>query len=142
MRMIYAVAVLVLALPVLRAAGHDESTLATALKEVAEKSVEAYDAKNIDDMLRYVHTKSPEYERTREQLAVEFKIREVRAELVKFRYIGHDDEFAVARIKFKTVAPGNDEFQDNIVDSLTVFHQEDGVWKFWSDYILGVELIE
>ena len=26
------------------------------------------------------------------------------------------------------------------VDSLVLFHQENGVWKLWSDEVLGVEL--
>jgi hypothetical protein len=48
----------------------------------------------------------------------------------------------VARVKLKTVATDDAAFQNNIVDSIMLFHQEDGVWKAWSDHILGVELID
>jgi hypothetical protein len=65
----------------------------------------------------------------------------VKAELVDFRYMGHDDEFVVARVKTRLVAPPGSGFEDNVVDSLVAFHQEGGVWKVWSDEVLGVEFV-
>ena len=83
-----------------------------------------------EETLKYIHTRSPEYEKTKEALKGQFRSLEVRPELVYFRFIGHDDEFAVARVKFKTVATSDAApFQNNVVDSIMVFHQENGVWK-------------
>ena len=63
------------------------------------------------------------------------------AHLESFQYIGHD-EFAVARVKVKVTAPSTAGFTDNIVDSITVFHQENGRWKIWDDYALGIQTLE
>jgi hypothetical protein len=65
-----------------------------------------------------------------------------RAEQVSFQYVGHDDEFAVARVKVKVTAPGTVGFQDNVVDTLTIFHQEGGRWKLWDVYVLGSTFLE
>ena len=67
---------------------------------------------------------------------------DARTELVGFHYIGHDDEFAVARVKLQTVDQSGEPFSANVIDTITIFHQEDGVWKYWSDHILGVELVQ
>ena len=119
-----------------------EGSLEATLRAVMEKQTAAYDNEDKAATLRYIHTKSPEYGSMEQALPGQFKAMDVRAEVVDFRYIGHDDEFAVARVKVKTAAESGTEFADNIVDSLVVFHQEDGEWKFWSDEILGVVLIQ
>ncbi|UCE87571.1 MAG: hypothetical protein JSU66_07610 [Deltaproteobacteria bacterium] len=116
--------------------------LEATLREVTEKSLAAYDRENAQEAIAYVHTRSPDYEGTRLALQKQFEDLDVRPELVYFDFIGHDDEFAVARVKLKTVATDDSAFQNNIVDSILLFHQEDGVWKAWSDHILGVELID
>ena len=59
-----------------------------------------------------------------------------------FRYIGHDDEFAVARVMLKTVGRSGPPLAANVLDTMTVFHQEDGEWKYWSNHILGVDLLK
>ena len=51
------------------------------------------------------------------------------------------DEFAVARTKMKFTSPAGSSFNDHVLDSITVFHQEAGVWKIWSDEALGVQFL-
>ena len=119
--------------------GHD--ALEQTLREVTQKNVAAYGAENARETMQYVHTKSPDYQRTMDQLEVQFASLDARSELVGFRFLGHDEEFAVARYKMKTVAPKDQSFQNNMIDAIAVFHQEQGVWKLWSDHMLGVELV-
>jgi len=45
----------------------------------------------------------------------------------------------VARVKTRFVAPPGSGFNDNVADSLVAFHQDGGVWKLWSDEVLGVQ---
>lgn len=59
---------------------------------------------------------------------------------LSFQYIGHDDEFAYARIKVKVTSPGSEGFQDNASDTVTLFHQEGGQWKVWDVYLVGGHL--
>ena len=137
------IALSLLALTVRGVAGADaNAALAETLRQVTEKSLAAYDRENAEATLETIHSRSPDYEGTQRALAGQFEQLEVRPELVHFAFIGHDDEFAMARVKLKTVATDDAAFQNNIVDSIMLFHQEDGVWKVWSDHILGVELID
>jgi hypothetical protein len=89
-----------------------------------------------------VSSRSPDYEATKGDLPGQFEALEVKAELLSFALIGHDDEFAVGRAKIKTVGtPKSANFTDNTIDSILVFHQDGGVWKLWAEEILGVELL-
>jgi hypothetical protein len=133
-----AIAALVLPAPGL---AHRESDLAATLEQVLVNHLKAYDAEDASGTLRDLHTKSPEYKRTAQEIAQQFAAQDLSAELVTFRFLGHDDEFAVARTKVKFAGPPGSSFADNILDSITVFHQENGTWKLWSDEALGVEFI-
>jgi len=120
---------------------HEDPALAATLRGVLASHLQAYDDEDVDRTLREVHTKSPEYDRTKGELASQLAAHDLRIELVSFRFLGHDDEFAVARTKTKFVGSGGSSFQDNVVDGITVFHQESGAWKLWSDEVLGVEFL-
>ena len=83
------------------AAGHDDS-LAPVLRKVVEANLSAYNREDPMAAMGFVHSKSPEYATTRAALKGQFEMMDARSELVGFNYIGHDDEFAVARVKVKT----------------------------------------
>jgi hypothetical protein len=116
--------------------------LAAALRDVVEKNLAAFNREDVAATLQTIDTKSPEYTSMQQALPEEFAALDARSELVAFHYIGHDDEFAVARVKYKTVDPSDKNFTANILDTITLFHQEDGVWKYWGDYDLGVEIVQ
>ena len=118
----------------------DDAELAEALRQVVLGNLAAYDREDADATMSFVHTASPDYEPTKAALAAQFPALDVASELVDFTYIGHDDEFAVARVRVKTAdGPGND-FTDNTVDAIVIFHQENGAWKLWGDEVLGVAI--
>jgi hypothetical protein len=114
--------------------------LATTLKAAVEDNLRGYNAEDVDAALRSVHKRSPEYDPTKAAMPDQFRDFHVKAELVDFHYMGHDDEFVVARVKTRFVGPSGSGFNDNVVDSIVLFHQDGGVWKLWSDEVLGVEL--
>ena len=120
----------------------DEDPLGATLRKVVQDNVAAYNARDVEGVMRGVHTRSPEYDPTRAAIAAQFTDLPVTAELVDFRYMGHDDEFAVARMKLKVGGPPTSQFQDDVVDSILLFHQENGTWKLWADEVLGVEFVE
>lgn len=117
-----------------------DTALDATLKGAVEENLRAYNAEDAAAALAVVHKASPEYEPTKAVLEEQFRELDVKATLVDFRTMGHDDEFVVARVKTRYDGPDGSGFQDNIVDSILLFHQEGGVWKLWSDEILGVEL--
>jgi hypothetical protein len=119
----------------------DDAALETALRQTVTGNLSAYDRKDADRTMGYIHSKSPDYEPTRNALAGQFKDLNLTTELVGFKYIGHDDEFAVARVIAKTTAKPGTDFNNNVVDAIVIFHQENGQWKLWSEEILGVTLL-
>lgn len=124
------------------AAAHDEDALAGALEQVSKEQIAAFNREDVAATMGYAHTKSPDYDETRAELSSQFDELDARAEQVSFQYVGHDDEFAVARVKVKVTAPRAEDFQDNVVDTLTIFHQEGGRWKLWDVYVLGSTFVE
>jgi hypothetical protein len=120
----------------------DKNPLATTLQGVVEDHVRAYNARDVQGAMRDVHTQSPEYDSTKAAMEEQFRDLPVTAQLVDFKYMGHDDEFAVARMKLKIAGPPTSQFQNNVVDEVMLFHQQGGTWKLWSDDVLGVEFVE
>jgi hypothetical protein len=116
-----------------------ESVLANALRAVMEENVRAYSAEDLAAVQATMHSRSPEQEATARALPEQFRDHDVQATLVDFRFLGHDDEFAVARVKIRYQGAPNSGFNDNVTDSIVVFHDEGGRWKLWSDDILGVD---
>lgn len=120
----------------------EDDPLATALRGAVAGNIAAYDKEEVDAAMAFVHTKSPDYDTTKAALTEQFADLDVTSELVDFDYVGHDDEFAVARVKMKTTGKPDSGFVGNIVDSMVIFHMEGGAWKLWSDKVLGVEILE
>ncbi len=135
-------AILVLSVFSERAGASEDEGLSAVLRQVVEQNLAAYNREDIAGAMNFIHTKSPEYGSTQGALPGQFEVLDARAELVGFHYIGHDDEFAVARVKLKTIEQSGEPFSANVIDTITVFHQEDGVWKYWSDHVLGVDLVQ
>ncbi|MGA8053580.1 MAG: hypothetical protein WCA12_06915 [Burkholderiales bacterium] len=119
----------------------DDAALEGALRQAVTGNFAAYDRKDADRSMGFIHSKSPNYEPTKNALANQFKALDVTTDLVDFKYIGHDDEFAVARVIAKTTGKPGTDFTNNVVDAIMIFHQENGQWKLWSEDILGVKLL-
>ena len=139
-KLITSVLLLLLAAGLAMADEHD--TLAAALQRVVEDGLTAYNSENVAATMQSIHTKSPAYSTMQAALPNQFNGLDARTELASFRYIGHDDEFAVARVQLKTVEQSGKPFANNVTDTITMFHQENGVWKYWSHHILGVRLVQ
>jgi len=123
-------------------AGAADDKLGTTLRGVVEENVRAYDARDTDAFVRTLHPQSPGYEATKAILSDQFREGDIKVTLVDYKYIGHDDEFAVARVKLKTMAPpGSTDFQSNVTDSVVLFHRDEfaRAWKLWSDDVIGVQ---
>lgn len=119
-----------------------DEELAASLQGVLKNGLSAYDREDVDGTMKHVHTKSPEYDKSKVEMEKQFAARDVTIQLIDFRYIGHDDEFAIARVHIKTVGGNDPSFADNMVDSIVLFKMENGQWKWWSDHIIGVQILE
>lgn len=142
MKQISVIGILALSMVAGVAGAGDSKELTTLLRQVVENNLAAYNQEDVSTTMRSIHTKSPEYTKMQQALPNQFGAMDTRTELVRFRLIGHDDEFAVARVKLKTVDQSGEPFVPNVLDTMTVFHQENGIWKFWSAHVLGVQLMQ
>jgi hypothetical protein len=121
------------------AAGAADDELAATLRGVVEENLRAYDAEDARGVQRTMHTRSPEYSPTVTAVTRQLDDDDLTVRLVDFKYMGHDDEFAVARAKIKVEGPPGSVYVNNTTDNIVLFHQEGGTWKLWTDEILGVE---
>jgi hypothetical protein len=119
----------------------DSPGLAGALRQVVEENLAAYNSEDASRTLASVHTKSPAYAPMQDALPRQFGALDARSDLERFTYIGHDDEFAFARVQYRTRGTEGQPFLNNILDTVTIFHQEDGTWKYWDNYVLGARLV-
>jgi hypothetical protein len=117
-----------------------DDPLTAALRPVLAGHLAAYDREDAAATMSFVDSKSPDYESTKAALAGQFEQLDVTNELVDFALIGHDDEFAVARARIKSVGTPGGGFTDNTVDTILIFRQENAAWKLWDESILGVEI--
>jgi hypothetical protein len=120
----------------------DADGLAGTLRQVVEQNLAAYNSENTSRTLASVDTNSPAYATMKDDLPKLFRSVHAHSELAGFTYIGHDDEFAVARVQYRTVGDKGAPFRNNIVDTMTFFHQQNGAWKYWDNYVLGVRLVK
>lgn len=111
------------------------------LKKTLQANFKAYQDENIDEVMKTVHSESPGYEATKEFSAQIFPAYDIKYDLVQFKYIAVEGEYALARVKQKTVKVSGPEFKDNIIDSIVIFKQEEGTWKLWSQATLTLEFI-
>lgn len=134
-----AVVALLLAAP---GAAFADDALAKTLEQVSKDQIAAFNREDVAGTLAFSYTKSPAYDTAKKELPALFGEANAKAEQVAFHYIGHDDEFALARVKVKVTdakAPG---FDDNIVDAIMIFHMEGGSWKVLDSYLLGARLVQ
>jgi hypothetical protein len=117
------------------AAGDD---IQKAINSMVISNVQATQEENLDAVLQTIHTQSPGYLATKQQLVPLFDNYDLKYEILSFKYIGRDNEYAVARVKQSTKKLSGPAFRNNVVDMIEVFRQEKGQWKFWNQVILEV----
>ena len=118
-----------------------DDALSTALEKVSKDQIEAFNRADVAATMAFAHTKSPTYDDAEAMLTEYFKDQKLKAEQVSFQYIGHDDEFALARVKVKVTSPGTEDFQPTVTDTVMLFHQENRDWKVWDSFLIGGQLV-
>ena len=109
------------------------------LKALIIENLRATRTEDLDAMLDTLHSESPNYSQIEKIANTLFKTYDLNYDLLLFRYIGQDGEYAVARFKFSTEQVAGPEFNDNILDTIHVFREENGMWKIWSHAILEID---
>lgn len=111
------------------------------LQSVLLENFDAYEKEEIFRVLETIHTQSPAYIPTKDVSNQIFPDYDLKYEMVSFKYLMTDDEFALARVVQKTEKVSGPAFRNNVLDLIVVFKQEDNKWKLWSQVILGLEYL-
>lgn len=141
MKMFYIIPIVIVSVFVCLVIGFSDEDVAEEIKEVVFENLRATQVEDMDAMLATVHSESPLYAQTEELATMLFENYDLSYELQLFRYIEQDGEYAIVRLEFSAQKVAGAEFNDNILDSIHVFRQENGDWKIWSMAILEIEYI-
>ncbi|MFH1459622.1 MAG: hypothetical protein ABIG64_04545 [Candidatus Omnitrophota bacterium] len=111
------------------------------LRKVTVDNISACEKEDTAKIMDTIHTQSPGYLQTKAFSDQLFPLFDLKYELLNFRYLITDGDFALARVTQKTTKVSGPAFQDNILDSIFVYKQENGKWKFWSQVMLTIKYI-
>lgn len=120
---------------------HAADDMSTILNEVISQNFKAYEEENIEKVMKTVHSKSPGFDATKEFSSQIFPVYDIKYELLSFKFIALEGDYAIGRVKQKTAKVSGPEFKDNIIDSIVIFKKESGIWKLWSQATLTLEYI-
>lgn len=135
---------LLIALPIIPsyAGDKEEKILEAKLQKVIHDNFAAAQRKDMEGIKRTIHSQSPAYIASDQNLKQLFDYYDLKYEFLSFRYIGKDEEYAIARGEQKTVKLKGPAFKDNMLDSIYIFRKENGKWKLWQQAVLESRFIE
>lgn len=110
-------------------------SLADTESDVLEVVVDNFKALDQEDVPAYmdtIHTQSLMYKTTENALNLTFRIYDLEYDLQKVSFIGADDKYAYVKVVFETRKLKGPAFQNNQIEALIVFKQDNGEWKMWS----------
>jgi len=117
------------------AAGPD---LTSELRAVFQANLDATQKKELHGVLATVHSKSPTFAATVQVMQKFFEKFDVKTDLLSFKYIATDGDYAIARTKFKTVRVAGPPFRDNLIDAFCIFKKDGNDWKIWQQSNLEI----
>ena len=124
------------------ATGYAESDpTAEALKSVAERTVAALKGEDLDAAISTIHSQSPTVLLSKKSLPDLFENFDINTELLSFAYIGQNEDYAVARTKTRYIKLSGPFFQNQEVDTITVYRQENDNWKVWNQIHLNTKYL-
>ena len=119
----------------------EDQTTAKLIEDVLKANLNAGQQENLEAMLNTVHSQSPSYLMTKQEMIAIFDNFDISYELTYYKYIGQDNDYAVARARYTTKKISGYAFKDNEVDTIHIFKKENGEWKIWSAAILDVKYL-
>ena len=97
------------------------------------------ETESIDDLMKTIHPESPAYMQIKMQMEQMMPAFDMNVELVDFKFVAMDGDYAIARVKMKMEKVSGPMFQDHVSDQFFVFRQAQGQWKLWEAAMLNVE---
>jgi DNA polymerase IIIc chi subunit len=122
----------------LMACSPENADVTTEIETLLIENLRSTEAEDINAVLATMHSEAPNYSQTQKIVNFAFETYDLKYELLLFRYIGQDDEYATARFKFSTQKVAGPDFKNNSLDTIHVFRKENDKWKIWSQATLEI----
>lgn len=117
--------------------------LEAEIRKTMQENIRSTEAEDLDSMMRTIHSGSPLFQQTRQQVAQIFgKGLGLKYQLVSLKYLATDGDYAVARVRQRTTKTPADSFKNNEIDMILAFRKEDDTWKIWNQAILEIKYLE
>ena len=114
----------------------------TELRKTMQENIRSTEAENLDSMMRTIHSGSPLFQQTRQQVSQIFgKGLGLKYQLVSLKYLATDGDYALARVRQRTTKTPADSFKNNEIDMIIAFRKEDDTWKIWNQAILEIKYL-
>ena len=121
-------------------AGADASEIEGLLRRASESYLIANEREDMTALKDACHPES-QIVRSVERLQPGLFARyDLKLELLSFRYIGRDGDYAIARGTQNTTKVAGPPGMFGVLDALYVFKQDDGGWKLWQLSVLETKL--
>ena len=92
---------------------------ASDIKQVVLDNLKYIQAEDIENSMATMHSQSPSYMATEEMLQQLLPIYDLKYEILKYSYIGEDDEYAYAKVLQKTSKISGPAFQTNKLEAIS-----------------------
>lgn len=113
--------------------------IAESIKAVVDKNIQATQGEDLDAMMSTIHTQSPAYLTTKQQMPLIFENFDLRYQIVSYTFIGFNAPYAIARVRQRTTKTSGAAFKNNVMDMIQVFRKERGAWKYWNQMMLDIQ---
>jgi hypothetical protein len=114
----------------------ETAKLMAQLRQLIDANLKATRAEDVDGVVATIHTKSPAYRVAKLMNQRLFATYDFQHELMSVGYVGRDKDYAVLRVRQKTVKVRGPAFRDNIVDTMQIFRKDGAKWKLWQSVVL------
>ena len=112
------------------------------LRKTMTANISTTQAEDLDAMMRTIHSGSPLYQQTRQQVSQIFgRGLGLKYELLGVKYLATDGDYAFGRVRQRTTKTPPAGFRNNEIDMIVAFRQEDRTWKIWNQAILEIKYL-
>lgn len=125
--------------PMLLLAFSSSADVASDIKQVISDNLKYVQSENLEGAMATMHSQSPSYLPTQQMLQQLFPAYDLKYDIVKYNFVGSDDEYAYAKVLQRTTKISGPAFRNNEVEALQVFKKENNKWRLWTQANLSID---
>ncbi len=110
--------------------------------ELIQNNIKYIQQENVDLAMSTLHRQSPVYESTKSAMFQFNKLYDLKYELLQYRFITEDKDYAYVRVLQRTTKISGPLFNNNDIDLFHVLKKDAGQWKIWTSVPLEVNYLD